>query len=221
MKDAKPTTPSLGETIRQLLKEQDMRAFELGEQIGLSPTSISKLMNGISSPRQNTFSKLCQVLCRSQADERRLVQAYTGTVLPEERAPRSLSRAPASHQAKDREILRMRSEQYLERKTQSIQFKRSVARTLDEARIAYQADYCAAPYSTDFLIERHGQRIALECKSNVGRDRDKTQMIVSLLQQGLDCARVLIVVPYADDDPAGASVSVAELVAVLDEAAGE
>ena len=43
---------------------------------------------------------------------------------------------------------------------------------------------------------------------------------VSLRQQGLACARVLIVVPYADDDPAGASVSVAELVAVLDEAAG-
>jgi hypothetical protein len=32
---------------------------------------------------------------------------------------------------------------------------------------------------------------------------------------------VLIVVPYADDDPAGASVSVAELVAVLDDVAGE
>ena len=45
--------------------------------------------------------------------------------------------------------------------------------------------------------------------------------LVSLRQQGLDCARVLIVVPYADDDPAGASVSVAELVAVLDEVAGE
>jgi hypothetical protein len=42
----------------------------------------------------------------------------------------------------------------------------------------------------------------------------------SLRQQGLDCARVLIVVPYADDDPAGASVSVAELVAVLDDDAG-
>jgi hypothetical protein len=43
---------------------------------------------------------------------------------------------------------------------------------------------------------------------------------VSRRPQGLDCARVLIVVPYADDDPAGASVSVAELVAVLDEVAG-
>jgi hypothetical protein len=46
-------------------------------------------------------------------------------------------------------------------------------------------------------------------------------MIASRLQQGLDCARVLIVVPYAEDDPAGASVSVAELVTVLDDAGGE
>ena len=45
--------------------------------------------------------------------------------------------------------------------------------------------------------------------------------IVSLLQQGLDCARVLIVVPYADDDPAGACVSVAVLVTELDDAGGE
>jgi hypothetical protein len=41
---------------------------------------------------------------------------------------------------------------------------------------------------------------------------------VSLRPRGL--AWVLIVVPYADADPAGASVSVAELVAVLDEDAG-
>ena len=60
------------------------------------------------------------------------MRAYTGTVLPKERAPRSLSRAPGSYQAKDKKILRMRSEQYLERKAQLIQFKRSVARTLDE-----------------------------------------------------------------------------------------
>ena len=45
--------------------------------------------------------------------------------------------------------------------------------------------------------------------------------IVSLLQQGLDCARVLIVVPYADDDSAGACVSVAVLVTELDDAGGE
>ena len=46
---------------------------------------------------------------------------------------------------------------------------------------------------------------------------------MSLRQQGLDCARVLIVVPYADDDPAGACVSVAVLVAAaaLDDAGGE
>ena len=42
----------------------------------------------------------------------------------------------------------------------------------------------------------------------------------SLRQQGLACARVLIVVPYADVNAAGASVSVAELVAVLDDDAG-
>ena len=49
---------------------------------------------------------------------------------------------------------------------------------------------------------------------------DVRRTLPSLRQQGLACARVLIVVPYAEDDPAGASVSVAELVAVLNEDAG-
>ena len=39
---------------------------------------------------------------------------------------------------------------------------------------------------------------------------------MSLRPRGVDFARVLIVVPYADADPAGASVNVAE----LDEDAG-
>ena len=78
-----------------------------------------------------------------------------------------------------------------------------------------------APNSADFQIEQHGRLIALERKSNVRRDREKTQIIASRLQQSLVCAPVLIVVPHTNNDPAGTSVSVAELVAVLVEDAGE
>ena len=48
----------LGDTIRQSLKLRGMKAYELGEQIGLSSTSITKIMNGVSRPRKNTFTQM-------------------------------------------------------------------------------------------------------------------------------------------------------------------
>ena len=47
-------------------------------------------------------------------------------------------------------------------------------------------DYCDGAYSTDFLIEHDGKRIALECKSNLGRDTEKTEAICDLLAKQLN-----------------------------------
>jgi transcriptional regulator with XRE-family HTH domain len=179
----------LGETIKTQLRLRRMKAYELGEAIGLSPTSISKIMNGVSRPRQNTFTRMCQALCETKEEERRLVAAFAGTEFLEQEPDQAL---PSS----DKVILKLRAEQFLERKTQSIQFKRSVARALDKAGIAYKQDYCEGIYSTDFLIERGGKRIALECKANVGRDLEKTLAMTELLKAGLGCERVVIVVPF-------------------------
>jgi hypothetical protein len=60
----------------------------------------------------------------------------------------------------------------------------------------------------------------MHCIGKRIRPRSNAQIIASLRQQGLNCARLLIVLPYADDDPAGASVSRTQLVAVLDDDAG-
>jgi transcriptional regulator with XRE-family HTH domain len=215
MKEIRPMTNSMGAIIRELLKARGLKAFELGEQIGMSPTSISKIMNDVSRPRQNTFSKMCQVLCETKEDERLLVQAFTGSELLEEEDPSPYnSKLPSIHD-KDREILRMRAEQFLERKTQSIQFKRSVARELGKAGIAYQQDYCEGPYSTDFLIEKDGERIALECKANVGRDLEKTIAMTELLKECLRCGRVLIVVPYYEEGMSIDFVCVSDIASIL------
>lgn len=185
----KPAKNILGDTIKQFLKLRGMKAYELGEEIGLSPTSISKIMNGVSRPRQNTFTRMCQALCKTKDEERRLVAAFAGAEFLEEEPDQVLPSA-------EKEILRLRAEQFLERKTQSIQFKRSVARELDKAGIEYKQDYCEGIYSTDFLIEQDDKRIALECKANVERDLNKTITIQSLLKEALKCESVLIVTPY-------------------------
>lgn len=180
----------LGDTIRSLLAKWQMKACELAKKIEISATSISKIMNGVSRPRQNSFTRMCEVLCETKEEERRLVSAFAGTELFDE------EKEKPTDDAMGREILRLRAEQFLERKTQSIQFKRSVARELDKAGITYQQDYCEGPYSTDFLIEKDGQRIALECKANVDRNTEKTLMIENMLCEKLDLKYCYIVVPF-------------------------
>ena len=133
---------------------------------------------------------MCQALCKTKDEERKLVAAFAGTELLDEEPDQALPSA-------DKEILRLRAEQFLERKTQSIQFKRSVARELDKAGIAYKQDYCEGIYSTDFLIEKDGKRIALECKANVGRDIEKTVAMTELLGSKLQC-QVWVVAPFID-----------------------
>lgn len=210
MSAAHPTKSPLGSTIKALLLARGLKAYELGEAIGLSATSVSKIMNGVSRPRQNTFTRMCQELCTTKDEEQRLVSAFAGTeLLQEEAAPYGKQRNA------EQEVLRMRAEQFLERKTQSIQFKRSVARELDKAGIAYQQDYCDGIYTTDFLVEKDGKRIALECKSNVGRDLEKTEAICELIQEQLNCTQVRIVVPYLENDAVTDAVAVSEIGQLL------
>ena len=116
--------------------------------------------------------------------------AFAGTEFLDEEPDQAL---PSS----DKVILRLRAEQFLERKTQSIQFKRSVARELDKAGIAYKQDYCEGIYSTDFMIDKDGKRIALECKANVERDIEKTIAQAELIGEKLQC-QVLVVAPFID-----------------------
>ena len=180
----------LGDTIRMLLRERGLKAFELGEKIDLSPTSVSKIVNGVTRPRQNTFTRMCQVLCETKDEERRLVSAYAGTEILEE----EVDEASASS---NKEILRLRAEQFIERKTQAIAFKRSVARELDKVGVDYEADYYEGIYSTDFLIQKKGKRLAIECKANIGRDVERSIATCEIIQENLKCD-VIVIVPFVD-----------------------
>lgn len=197
MSTLEPISNPFGSLLKALLKARKLRAFELADLIGVSATSISKIMNGVSRPRQNTFTKLCQVLCKTNEEEHALVQAFLSSEqLSEDSAPPILSNS-------EEETLRLRSKQFLERKTEAILFKRRVARELDQAEISYQQDYCDAPYSTDFLIDHKGDRIALECKSNPERDIEKTHMTLELLSSALELHSALIVTSssaYTDEN---------------------
>lgn len=188
-----PEPNPLGDTLRVLLKLRGLKAYELAETIGLSATSVSKIINGVTRPRQNTFTRMCQALCETKEEEQKLVAAFVGVELLDEEPDQTLPSA-------DKEILRLRTEQFLERKTQSIQFKRRVARELDKAGIPYKQDHCEGIYSTDFLIEQGGKRTAMECKANIRRDLEKSLAAARMIQDELNCDWVYIVVPKPDQD---------------------
>ena len=137
--------------MRQLMEAKKVSGLKLAESIGITPTSVSRILNGQSRPRQNTFTRMCQTLCGNKEEEQKLVAAFAGTELMSEEHDRAL---PSS----EKEILRLRTEQFVERKTQSIQFKRSVSRELDKLGLSYEQDYCEGIYSTDFLIEKDGKK---------------------------------------------------------------
>lgn len=147
-----------GDAVRQLMEAKKVSGLKLAESIGITPTSVSRILTGQIRPRQNAFTRMCQTPCSTKAEQQKLVAAFAGTELMSEESDQTL---PSS----EKEILRLRTEQFIERKTQSIQFKRSVA---------------------------------LECKSNIGRDLEKTEAICELLSKQLD-AKVHLIVPYLDD----------------------
>ncbi|MGC6455117.1 MAG: helix-turn-helix domain-containing protein [Coraliomargaritaceae bacterium] len=179
---------SFGDAVRQLMEAKKVSGLKLAESIGITPTSVSRILNGQSRPRQNTFTRMCQTLCGTKEEEQKLVTAFAGTELMRDEH----DRAPPSS---EKEILRLRTEQFMERKTQSIQFKRSVACELNKLGFLYEQDYCEGIYSTDFLIEKDDKKIALECKANIDRDIQKTVAQAEMIVDKLGYP-TLVVAPY-------------------------
>lgn len=181
-----------GEALKAVLKAHNLLGREFAHDIGIAPSSLSRIMAGHSKPRQVTFSRICEVLKPNHREEQLLVRWFTNTAdgVVEEWSEDSDENRSAEVE---------RCERYLEIKAQSIAFKRAVARELDKAGISYKQDYAEGIYVTDFLVERAGQRIALECKFNVQRDMDKTVTVAEILREKLDCHQVIVVVPFADE----------------------
>lgn len=138
------------------------------------------------------MTRLMKRLCETRDEEQAIIRAYSSILegLPEE----SIIEDEENQQE---EIARC--ERFLEVKTQSISFKKSVGRELAKAGIEAKEDYCEGLVSTDFLIEREGKRIAIECKFDVHRDLEKTRIIAGLILEHLRVDSVLIVVPYGLD----------------------
>lgn len=183
---------TLGEVIRVLMSRRQLTGAQLAEDIGLSATSVSRIITGHSKPKQVTLTRLMKRLCVGAEEEQMLLRAFTGTNAPKPEEP--LGDDPRNSMEE-----RERVERWLEARTQAITFKEAVARELDKRGISYRRDACDGIGSTDFLIETGQSRVALECKFNVSRDFDKTLGIARLLLDLFACEKVIVVVPFVGE----------------------
>ena len=174
------------------MRRQGLTGVQLVAEIGLSETSLSRILKGHSRPKQVTLTRLMKRLCTTEADSQNLLRAFTGILTP-------VHEEPVLDDPRNVIEERERIERWLEAKTQAITFKNAVAKELDRAGVHYRRDVCDGIASADFLVERGGQRIVIECKFNVSRDFEKTVGVAKLLCELLRCERAVIVVPYEGD----------------------
>ena len=179
------------------MSRRGLTGAQLGEEIGLSATSVSRIIQGHAKPKQVTLSRLMKRLCVSPEDEQLILRAFTGVAVP-------AVEEPVSDDPKNTAAERERVERWLEARTQAITFKNAVARELEKAGITYRRDACDGIASADFLIDVRGKRIAIECKFNVSRDFDKTVGVARLLRELMRCDFVIITVPFEGDFAASA-----------------
>ena len=111
----------------------------------------------------------------------------------------NLPLAPLISEAANAQAEEERVRRFMEIKAQSIAFKRSVARELDKAGIAYRQDVTENLVVTDFLVEVGDRRIALECKFNLHRDFEKTIFSSRLIHTQFGCCSVFVIVPFHDE----------------------
>lgn len=181
-----------GDAIRQLMELREVTGRQLAADIGISPVSVSKILNGQSKPRQVTLSRLIKRLCVSPEDEQLVVRTFTADLgaLPDE--PEFPER-PISQDEIDR------VGRYLEVKALSVAFEAEVEAILKSLKASYQKDFCSGAFISDFMVTVGGRQIAVDCKYNTSRDWDRTYATVKLLLKNLPCDEVIIVIPYENE----------------------
>jgi hypothetical protein len=135
---------------------------------------------------------MMKVLCENRKHEQVLLAAYESPV--ETTLPVSPVLDDEANAATGEERVR----QFLKMKTTAIAFRKEVALALDGIGVSYRSELARGPVITDFLIEKDGKRVALECRANVKRDPEKSLVSARIIRDELKCDQVFIVVPEYD-----------------------
>ena len=98
------------------MARRQLNGVQLAEDIGISETALSRIVQGHSKPKQVTLTRLMKRLCTSTHEEQMILRAFTGR-LAEALGEEAVATDP-SNPAEERE----RVERWLEARTQAITF---------------------------------------------------------------------------------------------------
>lgn len=177
-----------GNTVKFLLAQRRLTGKELAKRVNLSETSVSKIVNGVTKPRQANLTRIMQELCETPEEEQQLISAYfqiQDTLKNEQRQADS---------AAFERLENGRARRYLRVKSQNVAFRRVVAVALDQADISFQGLHQNKEVICDFFIPGTPS-IAIDCKSDPTHDWDRTIASARLFLTELPCDQVAIVVP--------------------------
>lgn len=174
-----------GNTIKFLISQRGLTSKEFAERINLSPTSLSKIVNGLTKPRQANLTRIIEELCETPEEEQQLLSAYAQIeeALAEETGQVSEDRFQKMEEDRVR--------RYLQAKSRSIAFREEVEATLVKAGLHFQGPHQNEDIVCDFFLPGP-PRIAMECKANSKRDWDRTITSIRFFLKHLPCHRVIV-----------------------------
>lgn len=180
-----------GEILRVQIERKNLTGQQFSTKIGLSQTSLSKILKGHTKPRHATLNRIIQNICDTREEERLLLNAYSGTSsdLSEER----VAEPPMKYQVERESV-----ENDMTMRTQAMSFKNALSRVLSENGFTFLRDYCEGNSSIDFLVETGRHRIALESKSNTSRGLERSIQLARKFQVNIQPTVTMLVVPYID-----------------------
>jgi len=183
-----------GNTMKFLLAQRGLTSKEFADRINLSPTSLSKIVNGLTKPRQANLTRIIQELCETPEEEQQLLSAYAQI---EEQLAEETGQV---NEERFQRIEEDRVRRYLQVKSRSIAFREEISGILHESGRPFQGPQQTNDIICDFFLPGP-PRIAIECKANPNRDWDRTITSIRLFLEDLPADSVVIVVPKDEEIP--------------------
>ena len=174
-----------GNTVKFLLAQRGLTSKEFADRINLSPTSLSKIVNGLTKPRQANLTRIIEELCESPEEEQQLLSAYAQI---EEQLAEETGQAS---EERFKKIEEERVKSYLQAKSRGIAFREEVEAVLEAAGHAFKGPHQNEDIVCDFFLPGP-PRIAIECKANPKRDWDRTITSIRFFLKHLPCERVIV-----------------------------
>lgn len=196
----------LGSALRTLMSARGYNGKTLAPEIGISETSLSKILKGHTQPRKQTFKKLRKKLSETDTEREYLTLTYEHPLA----ASLTLDGFPKDRK-KQVAHTRIRLE-YAER-ARLVQLKQDVRKILQASEIPFNIDYIFGDCVADFQFELNfhdldrelgievpmERRFVLICKSDPDLKHDRE--LSWFLQDSLLADEVVFIVPHKEGSP--------------------